>query len=533
MKRYPGVTRREASVATTLTDAAVERLRPGRTRREIADAKGGGKGSGLYLVIQPSGAKSWALRFRHPDGRSAKLVLGPVDFSGREIAGDPVVGMPLTLAAARQLATTLHRYRERGIDLVADRQAEKRRQQVESTERGERGFQVLARQFVDSHKTKKHGSKSRRWRETAGMLGFKYPKEGGEPEIVRGSLADQWADRDVRDIDENKIWVVVKEAREIGVPGRGRRNKKASIPRARAMFAALSVFFRWLRSERLILVNPCTGLDRPPPPPARSRVLTPDELRWFWQACEAADAPINPRGPKPFQPMLRLLSLTGCRVNEVAGMIGKELGGGNLAGWTIPGSRTKNHLEFVVPLSPLAREIIPTVEGKPGFVFTTTGKTAVSGFSRIKRRLDAAMLEIARAETGNPELTIPKFRLHDLRRTFSTGMNALGIAPHIVEASLNHVSGHKAGVAGTYNKYEYYDEKHAAVECWARWVALVIDHDLYRKHEAWLASGDDETRKKNRTNFLDSIAEGGQRWARYLKSQANGSGANVVNLPRR
>jgi integrase len=523
-------------MAKTLTDAAVEKLRPGRTRREIADAKGGGKGSGLYLVIQPSGAKSWALRFRHPDGRSAKLVLGPVDFSGREIEGDPVVGQPLSVSAARQLATTLHRDRERGIDLVADRQAEKRRQQVESTERGERGFQVLARQFVDSHKTKKHGTKPRRWRETAGMLGLKYPKDGGEPEIVRGGLADQWANRDVRDIDEHAIWAVVKEARETGVPGRGRRNKKASMARGRAMFSALSVFFRWLRSERLILVNPCTGLDRPSPPSARPRVLTPDELRWFWLACEAADAPINPKGPKPFKPLLRLLLLTAARLNEVAGMTDKELSGGNLAGWTIPGTRTKNHLEFVVPLSPLAREIIasaPAVEGKPGFVFTTTGKTAVSGFSRIKKRLDAAMLEVARAETGNPELTFPKFWLHDLRRSFSTQLHALRVAPHVVEASLNHISGHKAGVAGTYNKYEYYDEKHAAVECWARWISLVIDRDLYRKHEAWLASGDDETRKKNRTSFLDSIAEGGQRWARYLKSLASGSGANIVSLPRR
>ena len=171
-------------MAKTLTDAAVENLRPGKARREIADAKGGGKGSGLYLIIQTSGAKSWALRFRRPDGRSAKMVLGPVDFSGREIEGGPVVGQPLTLSAARQLATTLHRDRERGIDPIADRQAAKRRQEVESTERGERTFQVLARQFIDSYKTKKYKQKPRRWRENAGMLGFRFPKDGGEPEII-------------------------------------------------------------------------------------------------------------------------------------------------------------------------------------------------------------------------------------------------------------------------------------------------------------------------------------------------------------
>lgn len=247
--------------------------------------KGGGKGSGLFLVIQPSGQKSWALRFRRPDGRSAKLTLGPLDPSGREIEGAPVIGQPLTLSAARQLATTLHRDRERGIDIVADRQAEQRRQQIESAERGERGYEVLARRFVEHHKTRKHKQKPRRWRENAGMLGFKYPKDGGEPEIIAGGLAQRWAGRDVREIDEADIWTVVREARDVGVPGRTRRNKEASEARARAMFSVLSTFFHWLRKER------------PSPPPARPRVLTPDELRWFWLATAAADAPIDPKGP--------------------------------------------------------------------------------------------------------------------------------------------------------------------------------------------------------------------------------------------
>ena len=515
-------------MAKALTDAAVEKLKPGKDRREIADAKGGGLGSGLYLVIQPSGAKSWAMRFRRPDGRSAKMVLGPVDFSGREIEGDPVVGMPLTLAAARQLSTLLHRNRERGVDIVADRQAEKRRQEVESVERGEHTFQALARQFVNSYKTKKYQTKPRRWRENAVMLGFKYPKDGGEPEIIRGGLAERWADTDVRNIDDDTIWTTVREARKHGVPGRPRRNKDSSEARARAMLAVLSTFFRWLRRERLISTNPCTDLERASAPAARNRALSMDELRWFWLACEAADAPLNPKDPKPFKPLLRLLTLTGCRLNEVAGMERGELNGG----WTIPGSRTKNHLEFMVPLSSLAREqIAPTVAGK--FVFTTTGTSPVSGFSRIKKRLDAAMLEIARAETGNPELSIPNYRLHDLRRTFSTELHSLRVAPHVVEACLNHISGHKAGVAGTYNKYEYFDEKHDAVERWARWISLVTDRDLYAKHQQHLSRGDDEARKKARETFLDVIAEGGQRWTRYLKSLASGDGANVVNLPGR
>jgi integrase len=211
-------------------------------------------------------------------------------------------------------------------------------------------------------------------------------------------------------------------------------------------------------------------------------------------------------------------------------MIRSELSGGNLAGWTIPGTRTKNHLEFLVPLSQPAREVIgsaPTVAGKPGYVFTTTGRSSVSGFSRMKRRLDAAMLKIAREETGDPEFAIKPWRVHDLRRTFSTNMHALKIAPHIVEACLNHISGHKAGVAGTYNRYEYLDEKHDAVERWARWIEPVTERDLYEKHERHLNSGNDETKKQAKKNFIEAIAEGGNRWTQYLAILAS---ANVVPL---
>lgn len=92
-----------------LTAAAVEKYKPDPDNRRII--KDGGARS-LYLVIQPrSGHKSWLMRFRRPGGKPAKITLGPVDLSGKEITGDPVIGMPLTLAAARQLATTIHRDR--------------------------------------------------------------------------------------------------------------------------------------------------------------------------------------------------------------------------------------------------------------------------------------------------------------------------------------------------------------------------------------------------------------------------------------
>ena len=131
--------------------------------------------------------------------------------------------------------------------------------------------------------------------------------------------------------------------------------------------------------------------------------------------------------------------------------------------WNIPASRTKNKWPHVVPLAPLARDIVATsvAASTSNLIFTTTGRTPVSGFAQIKRKLDAAM-------------KIPEWRLHDLRRTAATGMAELGIAPHIVEACLNHVSGAKAGVAGVYNRAAYAPEKKAALERWANHIEGLV-----------------------------------------------------------
>jgi hypothetical protein len=78
-------------MATVLTDAAVKKYPPSKKRREIRDSLA----QGLYLVIQPSGSRSWAMRFRRPDGSPGKLTLGAVDLSGKEAQGEPVMGAPL------------------------------------------------------------------------------------------------------------------------------------------------------------------------------------------------------------------------------------------------------------------------------------------------------------------------------------------------------------------------------------------------------------------------------------------------------
>src|ERR1700730_17088261 len=111
-------------MAKALTAAGIARYKPSKQRREIRD----GAATGLYLILQESGQRSFALRFRKPNGKPAKLTLGPVNVSGFEPATAPSLeslGAPLTLAGARQLAAEIHRQRAMGRDIVADMKATK------------------------------------------------------------------------------------------------------------------------------------------------------------------------------------------------------------------------------------------------------------------------------------------------------------------------------------------------------------------------------------------------------------------------
>ena len=418
-------------MAKQLTAPAVQRLRPGKERREIRD----GGCSGLYLIVQPSGAKSWALRFRRPGGATAKLTLGGVDLSGKEAAAEPVLGAPLTLAGARRLATAIHRERLMGRDVIAA----KHREKLEREARGARTFAAAALDFIEQYARRK----TRRWLEQARLLGLQ-PAEDGLELIPRG-LADRWRDRSIDSIDGDDIHGIVDEARESGVPGLERRADGPTEARARAMFATLSKMFGWLIAKRRLSQNPCTGVARPDTPRARDRVLADAEIVRFWRATDAER--------KEFGTLLKVLLLTGARLNEVAGMRRAEISPDGMV-WTVPGERAKNRRTHVVPLPPLARELIATASANGDLVFTTDGAHPVAIGSKIKRRLDAAM-------------QIPAWRIHDLRRTAATGMAEIGIAPHIVEACLNHVSGAKAGVAGTYNRAAYAPEKKMALERWA------------------------------------------------------------------
>jgi len=464
-----GRTDRAHDKPKVLTDAAIKKYKPEKERRRIRDLGS----QGLFLIIEPSGTKSFEMRFRRPaDGRPAKIRLGR--YTKHEIEGAPVLGQRmLTLAAARQLAQEVHRRRALGEDVIGEHKAQQQRQRAEVAERDANTYPAAARAFVEEYAR----PKTRRWLETAHWLGFDLD-DNDTLTAIPGGLAQLWADKPVGAIDASDIWNVIEQARRTAVPGIKPRSPGLSETRPRSLLAMLSRLFGWLHRHRRIAHNPCAGLHRPPAPAARDRVLTSDEVRWFWAATEAVDAPKTTGAPKPFKPLLRLLLLTGARLNEVAGMRRDELHADGT--WHLPGERTKNKRPHVVALSPLARDLIATMRDKGSdFVFTTNGQTPVSGWNRMKRRLDAIMLALAKKEKGS-RATIPAWRIHDLRRTAVTGMAELGIRPDVIELAINHVSGHRGGIAGVYNRSELWNERREALEQWSRHVQVLVSNNVVR-----------------------------------------------------
>ena len=133
--------------------------------------------------------------------------------------------------------------------------------------------------------------------------------------------------------------------------------------------------------------------------------------------------------------------------------------------WTIPGSRTKNSRTHSLTLPPLAQQIInslPVIQSCP-YVFTTNGRSPVSGFSKAKDKLDAV--------TGQ----LPAWVLHDLRRTAASGMAALGVQLPVIEKVLNHISGSFGGIVSVYQKHEFAAEKAEALARWAQHVHGLVE----------------------------------------------------------
>jgi integrase len=398
-----------------LTALKVEQARANPHKRiEIPDA---GK-PGLYLVVQPSKKKSWAVRYRFK-GQAKKLTLD---------------GFP-SLATARKLA-------QEALDAVAegnDPAAEKRAKKYADTSSDL--FSAVAADFVERHAKRNTRASSVHLTE----------------QWLNKDVLPRWGNKRIQDITKRDVLDLLD-----GIIDRGGGLS------ANRVLAVVRKLFNWAIQRGVITASPAAGIKPPLAEQSRDRILTDDEIRWLWLGCDKVGY--------PFGSMAKLLVLLGQRRNEVAGMTWGELDLDKKL-WTLPGGRTKNDKAHEVPLCDQALAVIaslPRIKSDKGYLFTTNGTTHVSGYSRAKAVIDKAMLDIAREERGQ-DIKIERWTLHDLRRSCASGMARLGISLPVIEKVLNHSSGSFAGIVAVYQRHSFADEKRNALEAWGKFVLSLIE----------------------------------------------------------
>jgi integrase len=371
-----------------LTAKSVEQAMPGAARREVPD----GLLPGLFLIIQPSGRKSWCVRYRHPHARTTrKCTLGPFP--------------ALDLAAAREAGAAALRAVAQGRDPAGEKQSAKVKPfPVDTVEAALDRFVVV------------HAKRNMRRRSAQ------------EVERVMRKIAARWRGRRLADIAPPDLIELLDTMIETPIM-------------ANRALAYVKMFFNWCRARGMVTTSPADGIKRPHKERARERTLSDHELFRIWRASEQLDPVL--RG------VLRILILTGQRRREVSAMRWHELDLRE-ARWVLPGERVKNGRQHAVPLSTSVLDIlskIPRVADCP-FVFTRDGKVAIADLDRPKRRLD----QIIAADGGQP---LVPWVLHDVRRSVATGMARIGIQVPVVERALNHVSGSFRGITGTYQRHSF------------------------------------------------------------------------------
>jgi integrase len=185
---------------------------------------------------------------------------------------------------------------------------------------------------------------------------------------------------------------------------------------------------------------------------SRTRILTENELTSIWHRAEEVGY--------PYGVLIKLLILTGQRRGEIVGLRRSWISKDTI---TFPVGFCKNKREHVIPLGAMARSIVDGIPNDGELLFRARGQTdtTFSGWSKAKAQFDEP-------------LSIAPYTLHDLRRTYSSQMAALGTPIHVTEKLLNHVSGTLSGVAGVYNRYSYATEMRSAIEAYeTRLLALI------------------------------------------------------------
>lgn len=408
----------------TAIEALVARARSLQQTLELIDDRETG------LRIRAGKRKaSWSLLARLPNGRRIRTGLGTWPGMG--------------LADARRAAQQIRILVDQGLDPNSER-----RKTVQAAVLAKSKVQTL-RELFERYEREMLSTLRRGPNVARALMGR------------RGLLAD-FAERDIRSIGRSDLADAVRKHAE-----------KAPIAANRNL-AYARAFLNWCVNEEVIDNNPAVRIRMPAKETQRQRFHSLDELKEIWIAATQMGYPFNH--------IYRLLILIPMRRDEIASITANELslgGDEDLDGsvWLLPSSRTKNGKALRVPICALARSILidaKTHEARPrqsDLIFSTTGTTAVSGFAKGKRRLDALVernRQVQCARLGIPYKPMPHWTVHDLRTTFSThASESLGVHISVTDRILNHVATTThSKLARTYNQSEIFDQRKAAMKAW-------------------------------------------------------------------
>ena len=394
---------------------SLDAIRPDIVRREYPD----GKNEKLYLVCQPSGSMSWALRYRHPQTRKPrKFTLGTYP--------------SISLEQARKLAKKKADEVSDGIDVSEARKAER----IEAADTSKLVSEQVKTYF------RRHVRKNQR------------DKTATEVErLFTRDVLPVWGSKNIDQITKRDVVRLIN----------GKADQAPIM--ANRLHSHVSHFAGWLVSQGVIESSFAEGTRKPSNEEKRDRVLNDTEIVALWNiACSAA---------YPFGDIIRLLMLTGARKSEISHLRWSEV---DIEGERLvfPAERMKGGEKHIIPLSSQAMGIIQTLPrfGRSGSqpVFTTNGKTSVSGFSRFKARIDSQIKE-ALDDAFEP------WRLHDLRRTTATNLAALGIRLEVIAKVQAHKSNGATAVQQIYNRYSYEEEAKAALGAWGNKLSSLVNGD--------------------------------------------------------
>ena len=290
-------------------------------------------------------------------------------------------------------------------------------------------------------------------------------KSDKRPQTV-GHLLDQYIERYCK--PNQRRWKPVERMFEAHVkPGIGKKpltelrradlvellddlqNEKGLHAQVNRVRSQLVAALNWAVEHEYLDANPAAAVKRRKIEATRERVLSDDELRAIWSAAEKLS--------NPSRALVKAWILTGQRRDEVRCMTWSEINLGR-ALWILPAARNKGKRDHEIPLAPAMLALLGD-RPRPGEpLFTTDGRKPYAGQKRLKVILDR-------------ESRVTGWTFHDIRRTVSTGMASLHVPQDTIDRVLNHA---KPGLARTYNRHQYLDEKRRALEAWAERVAFIV-----------------------------------------------------------